>query len=103
LRICPPMQGHKFDPASGRFHMPRGNQDHAPQLLSCTYLDCKLQLPKLEHPRALLHNKRSHWDEKPAQCNQGAEEPPLATRESLHTATKPQGSQKKLNKFSKIK
>ena len=70
------MQGHKFDPASGRFHMPRGNQDHA-QLLSCTYLDCKQQLPKLEHPRALLHNKRSRWDEKPAQCNQGAEEPRL--------------------------
>ena len=55
---------------------------HVPQLLKPVRLE------------PMLCNKRRHYNEKPAHCNE--EEPPLATtRESLHTAMKTQRSQKK--------
>ena len=55
---------------------------HVPQLLKPTHLE------------PMLHNKRSHRNEKLAHHNE--EQPPLtATRESPHTATKTQRSQKK--------
>ena len=45
----------------------------------------------------MLHNKRSHHNEKPEHCNE--EQPPLAaTRESLHAAMKTQCSQKEKEK-----
>ena len=57
---------------------------HVPQLLKSTCLEL------------VLHNKRSHRNEKPAHRNE--EQPPItATRESLHAATKTQ-TQPKINK-----
>ena len=51
------------------------------------------QLLKPVHLEPVLHSKRSHCNEKPAHHNK--EYPPLtAARESLHTATKTQRSQK---------
>ena len=52
-----------------------------------------LQLLKPAHLEPMLHNNRSHCNEKPPHLNE--EWPPLAvTRESLHAATKTQCSQK---------
>ena len=52
------------------------------------------QLLKLTCLEPMLHDKRSHRNEKPAYLNE--EEPPLATtRESPHAATKTQHSQNK--------
>ena len=50
LGICLPMRD---DLCSGRFHMPRGSKAHV------------LQLLKPAKARALLHDKRSHHNEKP--------------------------------------
>ena len=51
------------------------------------------QLLKPVHLEPVLHDKRSHCNEKPAHHNE--EQPPLATtRESLSAATKTQHSQK---------
>ena len=58
IRICLPMQGHGFDPWSGK--IPRA----AEQLSPCA--------PKYWGPRTLkpvLLNKRSHRNEKPAHLN----------------------------------
>ena len=63
------------------------------------------RMPQLLKPACLepvLHNKRSHRSEKPTHRNE--EWPPLAaTRESLHTATKTQRSQKKKKEKKKEK
>ena len=62
-------------------------------------------MPQLLKPARLgpmLHNKRSHRNEKPAHCSE--EQPPLtATRESTHAATKTQSSQNKKQKTNKNK
>ena len=74
-------------PGPGKSHMPQSNKACAPQLLS---LRPRAHEPQLLSPRTLepmLHNKRSHCNEKPAHHNE--EEPPLAaTRESPRTVTK---------------
>ena len=73
--------------------MPWSNEARAPQLLS---LRSRAREPQLLKPPCLqpvLHDKRSHRNEKPVHRNK--EEPPLtATRESLCAATKTQCSQK---------
>ena len=74
-------------PGPEKSHMPQSNKACAPQLLS---LRPRAHEPQLLSPRTLepmLHNKRSHCNEKPAHHNE--EEPPLAaTRESPRTVTK---------------
>ena len=45
-------------PGLGRSHMPRSNEARAPQLL------------KPMHPEPMLHNKRSHHNEKLVHCNE---------------------------------
>ena len=78
-------------PGLRRSHMPRSNWAHAPQLLSPRATTTEARMP-----RALLHNKRSHRNEKPVHRNK--EKPPLtATRESPHAAMKTQRSQKLIN------
>ena len=87
-------------PSLGRSHMPRSSSARAPQLLSLCSRACEPQLlsPRAATteacvPRAVLHNERSHRNEKPPHCNE--EWPPLtATRESPCAATKTQHSQK---------
>ena len=89
LRICLPMQGTRVqalvqeDPTCRRATKP----------VSHSYWACVPQLLKLVCLEPMLHNKRSHPNEKPAHCNK--EQPPLtATRESPCAATKTQHSQK---------
>ena len=53
VRNLPANEGHGVDLCSGRFHMPRGSKAHV------------LQLLKPAKARALLHDKRSHHNEKP--------------------------------------
>ena len=68
-------------PGLGRSHMPWSNLAHVPQLLKPVRLE------------PVLHNKRSHCNEKPAHCNK--EYPSLAaTRESPRAATKTHRSRK---------
>ena len=53
------------NPGPGRSHMPRSNYACVPQLLS---LYCRAREPQLLKPMPLepvLHNKRSHRNEKP--------------------------------------
>ena len=82
-------------PGPGRSHMPWSNQAREPQLLS---LCSRAHVPQLLDPTRLvpvLHNKRSHRNNK--------EQPLLtATRESPCTATKTQCSQKQINKINKF-
>ena len=52
-----------------------------------------LQLLKPAHLEPMLRNKRSHHNEKPTHRNE-EQRPLAATRESPHTATKTQRSQK---------
>ena len=71
-------------PDPGRFHMPKGNENHVPQLLS---------------PRSRAHTLRQ---ENPLQweslCTTTREEPPFpATIESWYAATKIQHGQNKYN------
>ena len=53
LGICLPVQGHGFNLCAGRFHMPWGSEAHV------------LQLLRPAKARAVLHNRRSHHNEKP--------------------------------------
>ena len=87
--------------------MPQTNLAHAPQLLSLRSRALELQLlsPGLQllrpvYLRPVLHNKRSHRNEKSIQYN---EEQPLltATRESPCKAMKTQYSQKCIIVFKK--
>ena len=66
-------------PCPGRFHMPRGNEAHVPQLLKPALLE------------SVLHNKRSNHKATTATTEQ-----PLliTTRETPGTATKTQHNQK---------
>ena len=57
LRIRLPMQETGSIPGPGRFHEPRANQACAPPLLKSVF------------PRAVLHSKRSHHDERRTCCN----------------------------------
>ena len=77
----PANAGHGFKPWSGKI-------PHAAEQLSpCA---TTTEPARLE---PVLHNKRSHCNEKPAHHNEG--QPPLtATRESPHAAMKTQCSQK---------
>ena len=80
-------------PGPGRSHVLRSNKARAPQLLSLRSRAREPQLLKPTRLKPVLRNKRSHCNEKPAHRDE--ELPPLtATRESLHTATKTQRSQK---------
>ena len=56
-------------PGPGRSHMPWSNKAHAPQLLSPR---SRAHVSQLLYPACLepvLHNKRSHRNEKPARRN----------------------------------
>ena len=63
-------------PGPGRYHMPRSNEAHVPQLLS---LCSRAREPQLLSPHAttteaahlepMLRDKRSHCNEKPAHRN----------------------------------
>ena len=48
----------------------QGKQVCVPQLLSLHSRGQDLQLRKPMHLEPMLHNKRSHHDEKPAHCNE---------------------------------
>ena len=61
----------------GRSHMPWSNEARAPQLLSLCPRACKPQLlspsattTEATHLEPMLHNKRSHRNEKPAHRNE---------------------------------
>ena len=54
-------------PGQGRYHMPRSNEAHVPQLLSQS---SRAHEPYLLKP--VLHNKRSHHNEKLAHHNRVA-------------------------------
>ena len=70
--------------------------------VSHNYWAHKPQLLKLVRLEPVLHNKRSHCNEKPVHHNE--EQPPLTTtRESPHAATKTQRSQEYINKLKKKK
>ena len=51
---------------SGRSHTPQGSYAPVPQLLNPCSRACEPQLLKPERPTALLRNKRSHHNKKPA-------------------------------------
>ena len=55
-------------PGLGRFHMPRSNQAHVPQLLSPRSRAREPQLLKPVCLEPVLQNKRSHSHEKPPHC-----------------------------------
>ena len=58
-------------PGPGRSHMPQSNEAHVPQLLSLRSRAHEPQ-PQILKPACLepvLHNKRSHCNEKPAHSN----------------------------------
>ena len=78
-------------PSPGRFHKPRSNQAHEPQLLEPLHCRAhKLQLLKLIILRACgSTNKRSHCNEKPMRCNKRV----VPARESLCAAAKAQHNQ----------
>ena len=61
----------------------------------------ELQILKPIHLKPVLHNKRSHHNEKPKHHNE-EQDPATATRGSLHAATKTQhsGGKKKQEKTS---
>ena len=52
-------------PGLGRFHMPRSNEAHGPQLL------------KPMHLQAVLHNERSHLSEKAVHHNEDPAQPQI--------------------------
>ena len=80
-------------PGLGRPHMPRSNYAREPQLLSLRSRAYEPQVLKPTCLEPMLHNNRSHNNEKPMHHK---EEQPLlsAVRQSPHTATKTQHSQK---------
>ena len=101
LRIRQPMQGTRVWALVRKDPTCRG----ATKPVCHNYWACTLEpvsdsywalMPQLLRPACLesvLHNKRSHCNEKPAHHNE--EQPPLAaSRESLHTATKTGHGQK---------
>ena len=57
-------------PGLGRSHMPWSNQACESQLLSQCSRAGEPQLLKPEHLEPVLHNKRSHCNEKPAPNNE---------------------------------
>ena len=97
LRICLPMQGTwvqalvQEDPTCRGATKPvcHNYWAHTPLLL------------KPAHLEPMLHNKRSHRNEKPAYHNEEWP-PPTTTRESPHAAMKTQHSQKKKKKGIKF-
>ena len=59
-------------PGPGRSHMPLSNEARAPQLLSLRSRAREPQLLKPTHLEPMLHNKRSHCNEKPVHHNKVA-------------------------------
>ena len=57
-------------PGPGRSHMLQSNQAHVPQLLSLCSRARKPRLLKPVRLEPVLHNKRSHCNEKPTHCNE---------------------------------
>ena len=57
-------------PGPGRSHMPWSNKAHAPQLLSLRFRAREPQLLKPACLEPVLHNKRSHRNEKPTHRNE---------------------------------
>ena len=57
-------------PGPGRSHMPRNNEARAPQLLSLPSRACEPPLLKPACLEPILHNKRSHHNEKPVHPNE---------------------------------
>ena len=100
ISIHVPMQGHRFDPWSGK--IPHATEQLSPCAKNTDPVFQSLQAATTEPTRLepVLSNKISHRNEKPTHQN---EEEPLftATRESLHKATKIEHSQEK--KFPKSK
>ena len=73
LRILPPMQKSfmALIPGLGKSHMQQSNQTHAPQLLSlCSLKAHEPQLLKPDHLKAVLHNRKSHRNEKSTLVNE---------------------------------
>ena len=96
LRICLPRQGTRVRALVREDPTCRGATK--PVRHNCSAL--VPQLLKPAHLESVLHNKRSHLNEKPVHRNK--EQPPLtATRESPHAATKTQCSQKRKLKKKK--
>ena len=100
LGICLPMQGTRVralvqeDPTCRTATKPMCHNYLAcpPEPESHSYWARVLQLLKPTHLEPVLHNKRSHRNEKPSHHNK--EQPPLtATRESPRAATKTQHNQ----------
>ena len=61
------------------------------------YWACDPQPPKPLHLERMFHSNGSHHDEKPEHQDE-EQSPPAATRQSMNTATKTQGSQTQVNK-----
>ena len=59
-----------LSPGPGSSHMPRSNEAREPQLLSLRSRAREPQLQKPVHLGPMLHNKRSHRNEKPAHHNE---------------------------------
>ena len=89
-------------PGLGVSHMPRSDQDRAPQLLSLRSRAHEPQLLKPVRLEPMIRNKRGHRNERPTHRSEGW--PPLAaTGESPRMAAGTERSQKinkiKTNKF----
>ena len=82
-----------FDPWAGKILHAESNSAPVPQVLSPCSRVHELQLLKPTHLEPEPYNKRSHCKEKPVHPTKGRPPPFTATRESLCTATKTQGSQ----------
>ena len=93
-------RGHRFKPwsrkipyAMEQLSVCATTTEPALQSTQATTTEPRATTTEAYAPRAMLRNKRSHHNEKPACRNE--EQPPLtATRENTRTATKTQCSQK---------
>ena len=72
-----------LSPGSGRSHMPRSNEAHAPQLLSLRSRARKPQLLKPTRLEPMLCNKRIHRSEKPAHHNKDPMQPKIKNKNKL--------------------
>ena len=63
-------RGHRFEPWSGKIPHAAEQLSHAPQLLSLRSSAREPQLLKPARLEHMLHNKRSHLNEKPVHHNE---------------------------------
>ena len=85
---------HNYWACAPQLLKPACSRTRMPQLRGCV-----LQLLKPARLEHVLHNKRSHHNEKPAHHNK-EQTPIIASRESPCAATETQCSQKKKKRFS---